>query len=113
MSDVVGPYTIGDELPSITPTWKDSNGNVIDFSSGFTYRLRVALNGVTALEKTSGITGASTAPNITIDWTVDELAALTGGQVYTAQLRARRTSDNKDRTLAFAVKTSAELGAVP
>jgi hypothetical protein len=112
MSTVAGPWVIGDELPSIEITWKDSNGNVIDLT-GYTFRLRLALDGVTALEKTAGITGAATAPNITIDWSVDELAALTGGQVYTAQLRARRTSDNKDRTLSFAVKTSPELGAVP
>lgn len=112
MTTSAGPWTIGDELPSLAVTWKDSDGNLIDLTS-HTFRLRLALNGVTALEKTIGITGASTDPNITIDWAVGELDNLTGGEVYLAQLRARRTSDSKDRTLQFSVKTAAELGAVP
>lgn len=111
MSDTAGPYTIGDELPSLDVTWKDSNKNIIDFSSGYTWRLRLAFAGTTELEKTSGISGASTDPNVTIDWDADELGSLTGDRTYKAQLRARRTSDSKDRTLNFDVKTAAEFGA--
>lgn len=113
MSTLAGPYTVGDELPSLAVTWKDSDGNLIDFSGSFTWRLRLALNNVTVLEKTTGITGAATDPNVTIDWAVGELDNLSGGNSYAAQLRARRTSDSKDRTLSFTIKTAREIGAVP
>lgn len=105
-------YTVGDELPSITIDWY-VDGALVDFSSGYSWRLRVGRGDTAALEKTTGITGAATSPNVTIDWSADELDDLDGGQTYTAQLRARRTSDNKDRTFVFRLNVNREMGAVP
>jgi hypothetical protein len=105
-------YTVGDEFPSIEIDWYVDSA-LVDFSSGHTFRLRVGRGEVAALEKTTGITGAATSPNVTIDWAADELATLDGGQTYTAQLRARRTSDNKDRTFVFRLNVNREMGAVP
>jgi hypothetical protein len=105
-------YTVGDEFPSIEIDWYVDSA-LVDFSSGHTFRLRVGRGDTAALEKTSGITGAATSPNVTIDWAADELATLDGGQTYTAQLRARRTSDNKDRTFVFRLNVNREMGAVP
>lgn len=92
-------YTVGAELPDITLTWYDSNNNLIDFSTGYTFTIKVGIPGSTALfTKTTGITGAATDPNVTIAWaTTLELATLTVGTLYTAQVIARRTSDSKDR----------------
>ncbi len=84
------------ELPSTPVTWRDSDGVVVDFSSGWTFTFEASKNGAVVLSKTSGITGAATAPNVTIDWAVDELAAVTA-DTYSARLIARRVADSKDR----------------
>jgi hypothetical protein len=82
-------------------TWRDSVGAVIDFAAGFTFELKVgSVSNAAELTKTTGITGATTAPNITIVFTADELAGVPVG-LRTAQLRARQTAGNKDRYLYF------------
>ena len=92
------------ELPAIGLEWLlGSTGAVIDFSTGYTFTLKLvnATTLATALTKTTLITGAATAPNITIDFATGELAAITSsanGVLYNAILTARRTSDSKDRT---------------
>lgn len=103
MSAVV--YTAGADLPDLALTWRDSAGALIDFSSGWTFELKVGLPGAAAaLTKTSGITGAATDPNITIAWaTSGELNTLPAGS-YVAQLRAQRTSDSKHRFMTFVIR---------
>lgn len=87
--------TIGAELPDYTATWRDGNAAVIDFSTGYTFTLRLGIPGREAdFEKTSGITGASTAPNITVAWTAAELDDLTPG---TRVLEIWARSGGKDR----------------
>lgn len=99
-------YRADQELPAMTFTWQDSAGAVIDFSSGWTFTAKVcAVNTPTTvvLTKTTGITGSASAPNVTIDWDGDELAALPAnnkGAVYFVYLYARRTSDDKDRVFS-------------
>ena len=59
--------------------------------------MRVGKPGKAAvIDKSSGITGAATAPNLTIAWAIDELAALTPGE-WVVQIEATRTSDSKKR----------------
>ncbi|MGH9252816.1 MAG: hypothetical protein ACRD0W_25375 [Acidimicrobiales bacterium] len=87
-------YTVGAELPDTHITWRDSSGNVIDFSTGHTFQLRIATTPTTV--KSTGITGAAVAPNIVIQFTTGELAAIAPAQ-YIAQLWANRTADNRDR----------------
>jgi hypothetical protein len=105
-------YTVGDELPSIEIDWY-VDGVLVDFSSGYSWRLRVGRGDTATVEKTTGITGAATSPNVTIDWSDGELPDPDAPTMYTAQLRARRTSDNKDRTFVFALNVNREMGAVP
>jgi hypothetical protein len=112
VSSITPTYIVGDDLPSIEIDWY-VGGVLVDFSSGYSWRLRVGRGDTATVEKTTGITGAATSPNVTIDWAADELATLDGGQTYTAQLRARRTSDNKDRTFVFRLNVNREMGAVP
>lgn len=94
------PYTQGAELPDLTFEWRDSTGALIDFSSGYTFVLKLGTPGQAAvLTKSTGITGAATNPNVTVVWaTSGELNTLTPG-VYTLQLIATRSSDSKQRIL--------------
>lgn len=89
--------TIGSELPDWTFHWQDGSGATIDFSTGFTWTLRVGHAGsLGVLEKTSGITGAATDPNVTVSWTAGAWDAVPAGN-YSFTLTPRRTSDSKDR----------------
>lgn len=95
MSTIV--YTAGADLPDLVLTWRDSSDALIDFATGHTFTVKVGRPGSTALvTKTTGITGAATAPNVTIAWSTTDLASLTAG-IYTVQVVARRTVDSKDR----------------
>lgn len=102
-------YVVTAALPSLTITWKE-NGQLVLLATGHTFELRVALNGTTLLAKTSGISGADIAPNVTIDWATGELANLTPNKTHSAQLIATRTSDGKPRIFPFALQM---LAAIP
>jgi hypothetical protein len=91
----------GAEHPDIALTWRDSNAAIIDFATGYTFELKIGNSGSPALfEKTVGMTGAQTSPNVTIIFIAGELDALPAGR-YEAQLRARQTSSSKDRFMRF------------
>ena len=52
-------YIIGAELPDLPITWQDSAGDIIDFSTGWTFTLKLGTAGNPAvLTKTTGISGA-------------------------------------------------------
>lgn len=99
------------ELPDLALSWRSSDGQLIDLSASHTYQLRVAEAATrrVVLTKTSGFTGAATDPNLTIAWSAGELSVLAPGRRYLAQIRARRTSDNKDRLLDFAIHVNRVL----
>jgi hypothetical protein len=87
-------YYRGAELPDAEITWLDSSNNIIDFSSGYTFVAKLGTPGSTALlTKSSGITGAATAPNVLIAWTANELALTPG--TYSLDIIA--TTGGKDR----------------
>lgn len=96
------------ERPALELWIQDDDGTLIDFSSGYTFSLKIGTVGDTALlTKTSGITGAAGAgteptgtPNVSIAWTTGELA-ITPGQ-YTGQLTA--TLSGLDRVFQFAIR---------
>lgn len=100
-------FVVGSELPDKQLTWRDSTGNVIDFSTGWTFTLKIATP--TTTTKSSGITGAATAPNIKIVVTAAEWDALPAGGPYLAQLWAHRTSDNKDRVMPLKIVIDAAI----
>lgn len=87
----------GAELPDRGIEWRDANGNIIDFSSGWTWQLKIGLtaDGTAAITKTTGITGAATSPNVTISFSAGELDGLTVETEYVCQLMA--TSGTKQR----------------
>lgn len=94
-------YHAGAERPALKLWLQDDDGTLIDFSSGYSFELRVGLPGQTPLlTKTSGIVGAAGAgveptgtPNVTISWTSGELAITVGA--YSWQLKA--TTGGLDR----------------
>lgn len=96
-------YRADQELPSIGLQWLDRDGAIIDFSTGWTLTVKLALasapNTIVAT-KSAGITGAATSPNVTIDWSTSDFTGLTPaatGTSYVAHVYARRNSDSKDR----------------
>lgn len=103
-------YVQGSDLPDLAWTWKDSSSNLIDFSSGYTFVLKVGQPGTAAsFTKSTGISGAATAPNVTIAWaTSGELNTLAAGR-YIADLIATRSSDSKARTLRFILPVEAAI----
>lgn len=87
-------YDLTADRPAATMWLEDDDGTLIDFSSGYTYELKVGTPGAAALlTKTTGITGAAGAgveptgtPNITITWTAGEIAGITTPGTYAWQL---------------------------
>ena len=71
MADFV--YLSTQESPAIQLIWKDSTGTPIDFSTGYTFKVMVSQLQTALINKTTGITGAATAPNVTIAWAANEL----------------------------------------
>lgn len=93
-------YYQGAELPDVALTWTDEVTGLIDFSSSWTFTLRVGHSGeVALLEKTAGITGAATAPNVIIAWAAGELDVL-APDTYDADIEAKNVS-GKDRKRRF------------
>lgn len=91
-------YIQGEELDDMPVTWTNSEGTLYDYSSGHTFVVKVGERGQDAeFTKSSGITGAATAPNVTVVWaTTGELNDLAAGK-YTVQIEATRTSDGRVR----------------
>jgi hypothetical protein len=90
-------YHKGAELPDAQITWRDSAGAIINFSSGYTFTVKIGNAGQTALlTKTTGITGAATEPNITVAWAVNDLNGLTP-DTYEMDIIANFTATSKDR----------------
>lgn len=102
-------YVEGAELPSITRDWYDDQGNLIDLSSGWTFIARAGIPGTEAVvEKTSGITGAATSPNLTINWSTGELDDLTPGRW---PLHVIATNSGEQRVLRMAILIRSAIAA--
>lgn len=87
-------YYQGAARPDLKLWLLDDDGSLINFSSGYTFELKVGLVGSPALlTKTTGIVGAAGAgveptgiPNVTASWAAGELAITVGA--YSWQLKA-------------------------
>lgn len=106
-------YIKGAELPDVAMTWNDPVSGIIDFTSGWTFSLRIGAVGQTALlEKTSGFTPGAAPPNLVIAWAAGELDSLPPG-VHTVDVEARNTGSNKDRKRRFEIEIIAEVLDAP
>lgn len=98
-------YLSSAERPALALWLKDDDGNLIDFSSGYTFSFKIGNTGTPALlTKTSGIAGAAGSgeepdgvANVVITWTAGELALTPG--TYAGQLTA--TTSGLDRVFLF------------
>ena len=89
-------YNDGALLPNAHLTALDDTDTVIDLSSGYTFAATLYdPSGSSAHTQSSGITGAATAPNITIAWT-SGFASLAANR-YTLRVVATLTSGSKPR----------------
>jgi hypothetical protein len=71
-------------LPDIEITWYDDAGNLIDMTAA-TFLVQVSLSddlSASLITKAAGITGAATAPNMTVQWSAGELSVLSSGRWY-------------------------------
>lgn len=112
-------YRADQELPAIAVAWSDRDGTLIDFSTGWTFTAKIALATnptVVLATKTTGITGAATSPNVTIDFSTSDFSALTAaaaGTLYVVHLYARRTADSKDRVFRPSAPVQFQLLPAP
>lgn len=102
-------YIVGADLPNLAVTWKDSSGNVIDYSSGYTFAAKVGHRGTTSFTKTTGITGAATSPNVLVQWAnTGELNSLAPG-IYVLEIIATETATTKQRKYQTRLNMKATL----
>lgn len=91
-------YTIGDSLADLSVYWQASDGTYRDFSTGWTFQIKVGdANGVKFTRTGAlGQAGSLTVPSIVIAWaTADELTLITAPGDYYCQVRCTRTADSK------------------
>ena len=101
-------YKRADERPAWQATIT-ANGALDDYSSGFTFSVKLATAAaptVAVLTKTTGIVGAA-AGVVTTVWAPNELD-LTPGR-YTAQLTVTRTADSHELTITEPLTIAARI----
>ena len=100
-------YSPGDELGDLGLYFMDTNGALIDFSTGYTFVVTILDgDGNVLVTKSDDITGAAGSlttnpptPNVTIAWdTTGELDQITTPGSYPFRCVATRTADSKNRT---------------
>lgn len=95
-------YRIDQELAAIALEWRDRDGAVRDFASGWTFTVYVVdtSDDSTVLTKTAGITVDDATPNVLIEWSAADLVtiseAVTLPALCSLVVYARRDSDSKD-----------------
>lgn len=104
-------YRQDQEVPSFAVTWKDRDGTIINFATGYTFQVLLvnALTGTIALTKTTNITGAATSPNVTVAWPTGELN-IAAGYYY---LHLRATTGGADRLFSPAALPEIRITATP
>lgn len=100
-------YKKADELPAWQAT-VSINGALPDFSSGWTFSVRLGTTATATptLTKTTGISGAASGV-ITVAWAANELNIAVGD--YVAHLTATRTSDSAEATITEKITISPRL----
>lgn len=75
--------------------WEDGDGVLINYSSGYTFTFQLVSDGIDYLNKTSGILGFATSPNVLVALGTGELATVPAG-IYEGRLCARKIADSTD-----------------
>jgi hypothetical protein len=102
-------YTQGSDLPDYPIQWLDSEGDLVDFSSGWTFECKVGTPGSAAEFTTTDVDGAATSPNVMVHFaTTGELNSLDPG-TYTVQVKATRTADSRHRFFRGKLRVAAAI----
>jgi len=106
MTTVATYPTPASSLPDLQFIWTDANQSLIDFSVvGWSFSMKIARPpNAAVITKTSGIIGASTSPNVTVQWGVGELATLTPGVWYFQLTATYGPSGGKQRILTGSLR---------
>lgn len=94
-------------LPAAAFQWFDASGALLDFSSGWTFKMTIGQppNGatITKTNQTYFVTNSTVPPtvgqpNLTVNWAVGELSSLSAGR-WRFQITATQTSNGASRVL--------------
>ncbi len=102
-------YTRGDELEPVAITWYQPDGTLYNFSSGWTFRARIGTGSGFLVEKTTGFTGAATAPNLSLNFTTGELDGVASG-TYHIDIQATLTATVQTITRTWLFQVLAGVG---
>jgi len=107
MPDTLEYPTPAANLPSANFLWLDSSGNPLDFSSGWTFSMKIGQppNSYAILKTTGllGLTSTNGSSNLIVTWANNELSNLTSGRWY-FQITATQTSNGAQRILTGSIK---------
>lgn len=85
-----------EEERSLAFTWYNPVTDLLfDFTTGFTFTFKLVSNGEYYFNKTTGFTNGAVSPNVVVNLTAAELAAVTPG-IYLVLLTAHNTASNSD-----------------
>lgn len=106
MTTVATYPTPASSLPDLQFIWTDANQNLIDFGvAGWSFSMAIGQPPNAAkIIKTAGIVGASTSPNVTVQWSVNELATLKPGRWYFQLTATYGPSGGKQRILTGSLR---------
>jgi len=94
-------------LPAAQFHWVDTNGNTIDLSQGWTFKMTVGQPpSLAKITKTTGFVGLSTNPNLFVEWAPNELAVLTPGMWYIQLTATNNTGHSRIMTGTMRIDAS-------
>jgi hypothetical protein len=107
MPDTLEYPTPAVSLPAANFRWLDASSNPIDFTTGWTFSMKIGQPPNTAkITKTVGFTGANGAngtANLVVSWANSELSGLTAGRWY-FQITATQISSGAQRILTGSMR---------
>ena len=108
MADDITYPTAASSLPDASFRWLDNAGSPIDFSTGWSFSMKIGQPPNAAqITKTAGIvgsTGANSTANLSVSWSVNELATLTPGRWYFQITATYGPSGGKQRILTGSMR---------
>jgi len=101
-------YVVGGELPALKLWWVDDQDALIDFSQGWDFTATISKGSIVYVSKDIGIVGAvgsgvplDGTPNLTINWSNNEFAAIANPGVYVLSIEASADNNAGDLIQLF------------
>lgn len=107
MPDTLEYPTPAASLPNANFLWLDSSGNPLDFSTGWSFSMKIGQPpNAYKIAKSSGFFGLTSnngSSNLVVTWGNNELSSLSSGRWY-FQITATQTSNGAQRILTGSIK---------